>query len=87
MLTHIADQPHMQTGDGPIALILTPTRELAEQIYRHAKKFGKVFNIRACAVFGGEGNCDIKSGVTLLHQTRLGTYITPCAKNTIHVCI
>ena len=45
----------MRAGDGPVALVLTPTRELAEQIFRHAQKFGKVFNIRACAVFGGEG--------------------------------
>ena len=53
MLVHIMDQPEMQEGDGPIGLICAPTRELSQQIYLEAKKFGKVFNIRVACVFGG----------------------------------
>ena len=53
MLVHIMDQSEMQKGDGPIGLICAPTRELSQQIYLEAKKFGKVYNIRVACVFGG----------------------------------
>jgi ATP-dependent RNA helicase DDX42 len=49
----------MEIGDGPIGVILSPTRELAAQIYMEAKKFGKVFNIRVCAIFGGSGKWEM----------------------------
>ena len=32
------DQPELAKGDGPIALMISPTRELTEQIYQMAKK-------------------------------------------------
>ncbi|GFO07754.1 ATP-dependent RNA helicase ddx42 [Plakobranchus ocellatus] len=53
MLIHIMDQPELQKGDGPIGLILAPTRELSQQIYHEAKKFGKVYNINVVCAYGG----------------------------------
>lgn len=53
MLVHIMDQPRLLKGQGPIGLILVPTRELALQIYSEAKKFGKVYNLQVVCAYGG----------------------------------
>ncbi|XP_034102672.1 ATP-dependent RNA helicase DDX42 [Drosophila albomicans] len=53
LLTHLMDQRELRTGDGPIGLILAPTRELSLQIYNEAKKFGKVYNINVVCCYGG----------------------------------
>lgn len=50
MLVHIMDQRELAPGDGPIGLILAPTRELAQQIYTEARRFGKVYNIQVSQV-------------------------------------
>ena len=47
------DQPRLAKGDGPIGLILVPTRELAMQIYSEAKKFGKVYDLNVVCAYGG----------------------------------
>lgn len=47
MIVHILAQPQMQLGDGPIGLVLAPTRELAAQIHSEAKKFATKVYVRA----------------------------------------
>lgn len=52
---HILDQPHLEEGDGPVAIIMSPTRELCMQIGKDIKKFSKPLNLRAVCVYGGTG--------------------------------
>lgn len=52
-IVHINAQPLLSPGDGPIVLILAPTRELAVQIQGEISKFGKSSRIRNTCVYGG----------------------------------
>ncbi|KAG8325870.1 putative ATP-dependent RNA helicase ddx17 [Homalodisca vitripennis] len=52
-LVHINNQGRLCRGDGPIALVLAPTRELAQQIQQVANEVGETSQIRNTCVFGG----------------------------------
>jgi len=52
-IVHINNQQPLQRGDGPIALVLAPTRELAQQIQQVATEFGSASYVRNTCVFGG----------------------------------
>ncbi|KAG2272602.1 hypothetical protein Bca52824_067157 [Brassica carinata] len=72
MLRHIKDQPPVESGDGPIGLVMAPTRELVQQIHSDIKKFAKSLSIRSVAVYGG-------SGVSQqISELRRGTEIIVC---------
>lgn len=53
LFRHVKDQRGVESGEGPIALVLTPTRELAIQIYRDAKPFFAALGLRGACVYGG----------------------------------
>jgi len=55
-------------GRGIQALILTPTRELAEQVSKALKKFSKYFNINITEVYGGVG---IEPQISKLRNTEV----------------
>ena len=55
MFRHIADQEELEEGDGPIAIIMTPTRELCLQIGKECRKFCRAIDARAVCVYGGTG--------------------------------
>lgn len=54
-IVHINNQPRLKQGDGPIALVLAPTRELAQQIQQVANAYGSGSYVRNTCVFGGAG--------------------------------
>lgn len=70
MFRHVLDQPPLRPGDGPISIIITPTRELATQIAAEARKFARLVNIRVVAVYGGtsisEQISELKPGAEVL---------------------
>lgn len=50
---HINNQPPLDRGDGPIVLVLCPTRELAIQVQTVAAQFGSPTRLRSTCVYGG----------------------------------
>jgi len=52
-LVHIKNQRKTLNGEGPIALVLAPTRELAQQIQGAASEYGRLLGIRSLSIFGG----------------------------------
>ncbi|XP_073050777.1 DEAD-box ATP-dependent RNA helicase 45-like [Primulina eburnea] len=70
MLRHIKDQSPLMPGDGPIGLIMAPTRELVQQIHSDIKKFAKVMVLSCVPVYGGSGVAqqisDLKRGAEIV---------------------
>nr|XP_027126220.1 DEAD-box ATP-dependent RNA helicase 20-like [Coffea arabica] len=70
-LVHVSAQPRLAQGDGPIVLVLAPTRELAVQIQEEAMKFGS--RIRSTCIYGGAPKGpqirDLKRGVEIVIAT------------------
>ncbi|DBA04961.1 TPA: LOW QUALITY PROTEIN: hypothetical protein N0F65_006963 [Lagenidium giganteum] len=68
-IVHINAQPYLQPGDGPICLIIAPTRELAVQIQQEANKFGASSKIKNTCVYGGVPKgpqiADLRRGVEI----------------------
>lgn len=54
MIRHILDQRPLKPSDGPIGLILAPTRELSLQIKNELKPFLKASGIKIECAYGGE---------------------------------
>ncbi|XP_064630913.1 uncharacterized protein LOC135489471 isoform X1 [Lineus longissimus] len=52
-IVHINHQPYLRPNDGPIALVLVPTRELAQQVQQVATEFGSTSRIKNVCVYGG----------------------------------
>ena len=72
-IIHIQAQPRLERGDGPIALVLAPTRELACQILAECQKFSLTSGIRSACCYGGvpksQQSRDLKYGVEIVIAT------------------
>lgn len=72
-IVHINAQPFLNRGDGPIVLVLAPTRELAVQIKEECSKFGKSSKIKNTCIYGGAPKgrqiADLDRGVEIVIAT------------------
>lgn len=70
MFRHIKDQRPLENMEGPIGLIMTPTRELATQIHKDCKPFLKALGLRAVCAYGGapikDQIAELKRGVEIV---------------------
>lgn len=73
MIRHVLDQRKLSPTEGPIVLIMTPTRELAMQIYVECHRFGRPLGLRTVCASGGapikEQIADLKRGAEILVAT------------------
>jgi ATP-dependent RNA helicase RhlB len=53
LFTRMVRNPVVDGGNSPQALIIAPTRELADQIFHEALRIGKFTGFRSLAVYGG----------------------------------
>lgn len=84
VLQQIVDKPSDTNGTNPRALILTPTRELAEQLAQTIGAYAQFLDLKVTAVFGGaklatQAN-KLNKGVDILIATpgRLLEHMTQC---------
>ncbi|KVI03708.1 DNA/RNA helicase, DEAD/DEAH box type, N-terminal [Cynara cardunculus var. scolymus] len=74
MIQHCIAQPSVRRGDGPLALVLAPTRELAQQIEKEVKAFSQSLeSFRTAIVVGGTNIADqrseLRAGVDIVVAT------------------
>jgi len=72
-IVHINAQPYLEPGDGPIVLMLAPTRELAIQIQAECSRFGSTSKIKNTCVYGGSPKGpqirELRAGVEIVIAT------------------
>jgi len=72
-IVHINAQPYLSRGDGPIVLVMAPTRELAVQIQEECNRFGKSSKIKNTCCYGGvpkrQQQNDLAEGVEIVIAT------------------
>ncbi|KAK1353126.1 DNA/RNA helicase, DEAD/DEAH box type, N-terminal [Heracleum sosnowskyi] len=74
MIEHCLAQPPVRRGDGPLALVLAPTRELAQQIEKEVRAFSRSLeSFRTAIVVGGtniaEQRSELRAGVNIVVGT------------------
>lgn len=89
LLKHVQAQPPLASGDGPIAILMTPTRELALQIFKQLSYFTKKLGLSACCCYGGSSIepqiAELKKGSQIVVCTP-GRLIDLLAANNGRVC-
>lgn len=72
-IVHILAQPELSRGDGPICLVLAPTRELAVQIQAECQRFGASQKVKSVCLYGGSAKggqaSALRSGVEIAIAT------------------
>jgi len=90
-------QQYLKPGEGPIVLVLAPTRELAVQIKEECDKFGGSSDVKNTCIYGGVPKSrqvrDLRSGIEIVIATpgrlidHLGKYVDVMAFFFISVLI
>ncbi|KAF2120720.1 P-loop containing nucleoside triphosphate hydrolase protein [Lophiotrema nucula] len=77
LIRHILDQKPLGKADGPIALILAPTRELVAQIVQELKPFLRASNLKIAGVYGG---APISENINLIKRGGIHILVSSCGR-------
>jgi ATP-dependent RNA helicase DDX46/PRP5 len=84
-LRHFLDQRPLEVGDGPMGMVMAPTRELALQIHAEYRKYSKATGIRSVCIYGGAEIAaqigELKRGVEVVVCTPGRMIDVLCANN------
>ncbi|KRX01164.1 P-loop containing nucleoside triphosphate hydrolase [Pseudocohnilembus persalinus] len=73
MIIHLLDQRIVDRNEGPVGVVLCPTRELSQQVYMETKRYARLFNVDVTALLGGENKKDqwknLKAGTDIIVAT------------------
>ncbi|WVY94836.1 hypothetical protein V8G54_033924 [Vigna mungo] len=74
MIQHCLAQPSIRRNDGPLALVLAPTRELAQQIEKEVKAFSRSLeSLKTAIVVGGTNiekqRAELRAGIEIAVAT------------------
>ena len=81
MLMHVLRQTTAwnKGNDGPIGLILTPTRELCQQVYRETRKYANACSLKVACIYGGADKLqqfkELRSGLVAIVVATPGRWI------------
>ncbi|XP_007574088.1 PREDICTED: probable ATP-dependent RNA helicase DDX5 [Poecilia mexicana] len=90
-IVHIQHQPFLEHGDGPICLVLAPTRELAQQVQQVTAEYGRASRLKSTCIYGGAPKGpqirDLERGVEICIATpgRLIDFLE-CGKTNLRRC-
>lgn len=86
-IVHVNAQPYLNPGEGPIVLVLAPTRELASQIHAECTAYGASSRVKTACVYGGAPRgpqiAALRAGVEIVVATpgRLNDLVAAGATN------
>ncbi|UYV82564.1 hypothetical protein LAZ67_21002775 [Cordylochernes scorpioides] len=66
-ILHIKNQAPLKSSEGPIALVVAPTRELVQQIHQVAQEFTSAHHLRSVCLYGGANRAPQVTGLNRVH--------------------
>ena len=73
LVRHCIEQRDIEVGEGPIGLILVPTRELATQVQQETRKFARALGMTSVLLVGGSSKWEqtkaLKTGAEIVVAT------------------
>ena len=75
-LVHVKAQQALRSGDGPVVVVMGPTRELVQQIQQVSEDFAREAGLHCAALYGGTSKREQTRD--LMYKGRCAEVIAAC---------